>query len=158
MDTLPITIRKSWFGYVLIVVFSLLLISAIILAMYQTVINRQPQFFYLLGSFAILVFIAGSLQLYIYRLSTITITSTGVTVINWQSLLVSQTSELNWTRVQDASVKQNGFGTIFNYGTLLIQTAGTDKNFSFTFTPNPEHWVTFIENKDAATPVLTHNV
>jgi len=47
-------------------------------------------------------------------------------------------SELELSKVQDVSVEQKGiFPTIFNYGNLHVQTAGTTERFLLRDVPNP---------------------
>jgi uncharacterized membrane protein YdbT with pleckstrin-like domain len=161
MPTLPITIYKHWIGYVFISAVGLSLVGAIILAIYtlhqEHTLNEE--LYYILGGFAIVVLLGTLVALYVYSLSNILITEQGITVTNWGNILTSQEAELAWIRVQDVTVSKDGvLPQILGYGTLLIQTAGTDKNFLFTYTPNPDYWETYLSDRAAATPQLTHNV
>lgn len=48
-------------------------------------------------------------------------------------------SELNLAKIQDISVKVEGFiPTVLNFGNLEIQTAGTEPKFTFKQIPNPQ--------------------
>ena len=43
--------------------------------------------------------------------------------------------------VEDVAVVKRGvLQTFFNYGTMTIETAGEEKNFSFPNTPNPDFY------------------
>jgi hypothetical protein len=43
--------------------------------------------------------------------------------------------------VEDVSAEQKGFlPTFFNYGTLVVQTAGEMENFVFPYCPNPNKY------------------
>ena len=47
-------------------------------------------------------------------------------------------SELHIDKIEDVSSKTTGvFGTIFDYGTVTVQTAGTLEKFEFDNVPNP---------------------
>jgi cellulose synthase/poly-beta-1,6-N-acetylglucosamine synthase-like glycosyltransferase len=47
-------------------------------------------------------------------------------------------SELHLENIEDVTSQVNGvFGTLFNYGDVFVQTAGTQENFEFTNVPNP---------------------
>lgn len=160
MPNLPIVIHKAFIGYVYIAAVGALLIAALIVGMIAlaTQHSLDQELYFILGAFAVLVLLATLIQFYVYSLTTITLDEQGITVVNWYSLLFSQDSQTAWTKVQDASSTQNGvLQEAFDYGTLLIQTAGTDKNFSITYVPRPDYWVNFIQEKAAATPQLTHN-
>ena len=54
------------------------------------------------------------------------------------SLFNRKISQLSIGDVQDVSVHQNGiFPHIFDYGTVVIETAGEQQNYTFTFAPEP---------------------
>ncbi len=47
-------------------------------------------------------------------------------------------SELHIDKIEDATSETVGvFGTIFNYGNVYVQTAGTTERFEFHHVPNP---------------------
>jgi hypothetical protein len=161
MDILPITIHKSWFGYLQILVVGLLVIAGVIgvLIFLGSTHGLTVSTFYTLGAFGILFLLLTIIQLYVYGLTTVVLTTTGITVTNWTSLLTDQDSELDWTKVQDVASRQDGFfPEVIGYGTLLIQTAGADKSFEVPMIPDVDHWVDVINKQASATPQLTHNV
>ena len=50
----------------------------------------------------------------------------------------NKAARLSFSNVEDVSANQSGLlATVFNYGTLTVQTAGTLENFIFTYCPNP---------------------
>jgi hypothetical protein len=58
--------------------------------------------------------------------------------ITQRSLVNRKISQLSLANVEDSHAEQRGIlPTIFNYGTLTIQTAGEMENFIFTLCPNP---------------------
>jgi hypothetical protein len=53
----------------------------------------------------------------------------------------NKAARLSFSNVEDVSGNQTGFlATAFNYGTLMVQTAGTMENFIFTYCPGPNKY------------------
>jgi membrane protein YdbS with pleckstrin-like domain len=84
-----------------------------------------------------------------------------VTTIYWQNKLVltdqallqtlqtgpfhQKVSRLDMADIQDVTTEQKGLlPTIFNYGTLHVETAGELRNFAFKYTPDPSRYATMI--------------
>lgn len=85
--------------------------------------------------FAILV---TAVAAYLYTNNVVLITSEKITQQLYLSLFNRKISQLSIADVQDVTVKQQGiFAHIFDYGTLTIETAGEQSNYTFTFTPKP---------------------
>jgi uncharacterized membrane protein YdbT with pleckstrin-like domain len=58
-----------------------------------------------------------------------------------KSLFIRKISRLSFSNVEDVTAEQRGIlASIFNYGTLLIQTAGTEDNFEFKYCPTPNKY------------------
>lgn len=75
---------------------------------------------------------------FLYKNSIVLITSEKVVQQLYISLFNRKISQLSIADVQDVTVKQQGiFAHIFDYGTLTIETAGEQSNYTFTFTPEP---------------------
>lgn len=76
---------------------------------------------------------------YIYRGSRLMITNKHLVQISQKTLFNRKVTRLIMSDVEDASADQRGIlATIFNYGTMLIQTAGTTENFIFKNCPTPD--------------------
>lgn len=89
-------------------------------------------------------------SMYVYSLSSITLTQAGLTADNWLSLFSEQDSTTEWSRVQSVDqVKANLFNQVFGYGTLNIQTAGTYQKVRMTMVPNAKYWQRIIEQISA---------
>lgn len=74
----------------------------------------------------------------LYRSNVIFVTSEKIAQVIYVSLFNRKLSQLSIGDVQDVTVRQNGiFPRIFNYGTLVIETAGEQQNYSFTYVPKP---------------------
>ncbi|MCA9349162.1 PH domain-containing protein [Candidatus Saccharibacteria bacterium] len=55
-----------------------------------------------------------------------------------KGLLNRKISSLGLANIEDVTIEQKGFmATLFNYGTLLIETAGEQSNFQFNYCPDP---------------------
>jgi uncharacterized membrane protein YdbT with pleckstrin-like domain len=75
---------------------------------------------------------------HIYRQSKLLVTDRSLVQIIQKTLFIRKVSRLSMSNVEDVSEEQRGIlASIFNYGTLTVQTAGTEDNFIFTLCPNP---------------------
>ncbi len=75
------------------------------------------------------------------------ITTKHVLDIYLQDLVSKKVSATEVSKVQDVDFKQTGtIPTIFNYGDVIIQTAGTELNFVADAVPNPELVVQIVES------------
>lgn len=73
-----------------------------------------------------------------YYLNIQVITNIRVVDIDQEGLFSHTVSELHIDKIEDATSQTNGiFGTIFNYGDVYVQTAGTVERFEFRDVPNP---------------------
>lgn len=75
---------------------------------------------------------------YIYRQSRLLVTDRSLVQIMQKTLFIRKISRLSMSNVEDVNEEQRGLlASIFNFGTLTVQTAGTEDNFIFTLCPNP---------------------
>lgn len=75
---------------------------------------------------------------YLYISNVIFITSEKIAQVLYLSLFNRKISQLSIGDVQDVTVSQKGIlAHIFNYGTLTIETAGEQSNYTFNFVPDP---------------------
>lgn len=82
-----------------------------------------------LSLFLILVF---------YYLNIQIITGIRVVDVTQEGLFSHTISELHIDKIEDATSQTNGIlGTIFNYGDVYVQTAGTVERFEFKNVPDP---------------------
>jgi len=83
---------------------------------------------------AIFTFVSG----YVYSNSVILVTSDKIAQILYKNLVDRKISQLSLGDLQDVTVDQSGLpARLFKYGTLVIETAGEQNNFTFNFTPYP---------------------
>lgn len=75
---------------------------------------------------------------FLYTNSIVIITSEKIAQQLYISLFNRSISQLSIADAQDVTVKQEGIlAHMFDYGTLTIETAGEQSNYTFTFTPEP---------------------
>jgi hypothetical protein len=79
------------------------------------------------------------------------VTNERIVDIDFLHLLYKQFSEARLINIQDISYKTGGIiETMFNFGHVLIQTAGTAPNFDFDSVPNPQQVVKIISEAGEA--------
>ncbi len=83
--------------------------------------------------------LAGLFTIWIlYYLNYQIITNERVVDVDQKNILNRLTSELHLYNLQDVSVEVKGIiATVFDFGTVYIQTAGVKQNFEFEDIPNP---------------------
>lgn len=75
------------------------------------------------------------------------ITDQRIIDVNFSDLVYKNVAETKLSLLQDTSYVQVGvLRSIFDYGDVFVQTAGTQDNFSFPAVPKPERVVRIIEN------------
>lgn len=86
----------------------------------------------------------------VYMNSRFTVTDRNVIQVVQKGLLNRKISQLSLANVEDVTSEQRGiFSNMFNYGTLVVETAGEQANFNFSFCPNPHRVAKIIlEAKD----------
>lgn len=74
----------------------------------------------------------------VYRQTKLTVTDHNIIQVVQKGLLIRKVSQLSLANVEDVTSEQKGaFSNMFNFGTLVIETAGEQANFNFNFCPNP---------------------
>lgn len=92
----------------------------------------------LISAYFLSVFLIFLTQFTDYYLDIDIVTNDRIIDIEQTSLFGRAVSELDLTRVQDVHSEIKGIiPTMFGYGTVVVQTAGEDKNFVFKQVPNP---------------------
>jgi membrane protein YdbS with pleckstrin-like domain len=75
------------------------------------------------------------------------VTEKRIVEVDFQGIVYKEVSATKLTLVQDVSYTQSGvIRTIFNYGDVLVQTAGTIDNFTFDAVPRPDDAVHIVED------------
>jgi len=150
-EELIMEIRKHPFGLVLVILGGLFIMLAIFaLGLLTTVVDLdnflstsslndlRPAFAVI--TFIMLILAVGGMfiAVFLYRSNVIFVTSEKIAQVVYISLFNRKISQLSIGDVQDATVHQRGiFAHIFNFGTLVIETAGEQQNYTFTYVPDP---------------------
>ena len=75
---------------------------------------------------------------YIYKSNVVFVTTEKIAQVLYRTIFDRKVSQLSIGDVQDVTTSQRGLvARFFNYGTLVIETAGEQSNYTFTFTPHP---------------------
>jgi uncharacterized membrane protein YdbT with pleckstrin-like domain len=140
-------IRKHVFGLILIylaVLGAAAVIVAFVVVVASNLINENVNFvnFAAISIFAIalLAFIL-FIATYVYRQSRIIVTNRSLIQVLQKGLFVRKVSRLSFADVEDVTAEMRGIlQSLFNYGTLQIETAGERPNFVFTYCPKPNFY------------------
>lgn len=138
----PITLVPAILGF--------LVLLAVPVALYWFVGNLFPNMLYGSFSYPILVLVASlfylSTTLFFYTyfvsfyLDLLIVTNDRLLHIQQLGLFARTISEVDLYKIQDITSEIDGvIPSSFNYGNLLIQTAGALEKFLITAIPNPEH-------------------
>lgn len=83
----------------------------------------------------------------IYKRSQLIVSDKNLTQVIQVGLFDRRVSELSLGNVEDVTARQTGiFPTLLNYGTLIIETAGEQNNFTFKYCPNPSAYAKAISD------------
>jgi 4-amino-4-deoxy-L-arabinose transferase-like glycosyltransferase len=147
-----ITITKSAVGQLLIVLAGILLTGLLAAAAWWLRRDGQTLLGECMFAAAVVAALGMAMQNYVYALSRIVLTDKQLTVTNWTSVIASDVAVCDWSQVQDVAVQKGGIlPLLFDYGSLLIQTAGTERNLRINYIPKVEYWRDVIEQRaDAA--------
>ncbi len=75
---------------------------------------------------------------FLYRNNVLLVTNEKIAQLLYRTIFDRKISQLSIGDVQDVTVKQTGIPAhLFNYGTLTIETAGEQQNYTFTYAPFP---------------------
>jgi uncharacterized membrane protein YdbT with pleckstrin-like domain len=137
-------VHKSIIGVVAIILVGLAAIIATLVVLvtllpgvFTTSPNQASNIFVALA-LVTLVALTVLIAIYIYLQNRLILTTKNLIQILQKTLFNRKVSRLSMSNVEDVSAEQRGFfATVFNYGTLLVQTAGEMENFIFTLCPNP---------------------
>ncbi len=148
-ETLVTVVRRHPIGiigiYVEMLTGILLVIGLVILAMvgfFFSISSQTKGLVAAMGLFVVGFLIAILLiSTYVYRQCRLVVTDKSVVQILQRALFNRKISRLSMSNVEDVNVEQQGvLPSMFNYGTLVIQTAGEVDNFVFKFCPTPDQY------------------
>ncbi len=78
---------------------------------------------------------------FIYKANRWIVTSDSITEVQQLGLFNRESSQVSLANMEDAIVKQDGvFQTLFNYGNLIVESAGEHSDFTFLYCPDPHEY------------------
>jgi signal transduction histidine kinase len=81
----------------------------------------------------------------IYRHNSLIITDKETIQVLQRGVFQVKVSHLSHADIEDITAEQNGLmPTLFNFGTLHIETSGELKNFAFTYCPDPTRYARIV--------------
>ncbi|USN53858.1 MAG: PH domain-containing protein [Candidatus Nomurabacteria bacterium] len=94
-------------------------------------------------------------QWYMWSMNVLLITNQRIVDIDQRGFFDRTVSETTYRRIQDVSYSSSGiFATLFHYGRIVIQTAGTQTRIELAYIKNPEHvqdLITHLQDESALT-------
>ncbi|HET9946515.1 MAG TPA: PH domain-containing protein [Patescibacteria group bacterium] len=154
-ETILLLLRKSFITNVPWIFFSL--VFAILPPFVLTYLNQQstpfillsPSYVTVLVAFYYLIIAAYMFMSFItWFFNTSLITTERVVDIDFSEVVYKNIAETKMDLVQDVSYTQSSvIRTLFNYGDVLVQTAGTIDNFDLQAVPNPDRAVEIVEEQ-----------
>jgi hypothetical protein len=84
---------------------------------------------------------ATAIAIVIYRSSVVFVTNEKIAEVAYLSIFNRKVTQLGVGNVEDVTVEQKGIlAHIFDYGSIIVETAGESENCSFTMTPHPNFY------------------
>ncbi len=88
-----------------------------------------------------LILVVTIIGIILYRLNVIYVTNEKIAEVAYISLFNRKITQLGLGQVEDVTDRKRGiFAYIFNYGTLIVETAGERENATFSTVPNPNYY------------------
>lgn len=150
-ERLALEIRKHPVGLLFIILTGAFVIAAIVVVTIAILLGLRDKGVAATGAsnyssvvvlvgflLAILSGASMAIGVYLYQSNVVFITNQKIAQVLYLTIFDRKISQLNIGDVQDVTVKQKGFlAHIFNYGTLVIETAGEQQNYTFSYVPDP---------------------
>lgn len=90
---------------------------------------------------SLFVLLVAAISIVLYRLNVIYVTNQKIAEVSYISLFNRKITQLGMGQIEDVTDRKRGiYAYIFNYGTLIIETAGELENATFTIVPNPNFY------------------
>ncbi len=145
-------IRKHPIGIIVIAIVGIFITLSLFLGSLLLAMNLESLGFDLgdgAGSFKAIIMGIGAIlavvalavtgiSIVLYRLNVVFVTNEKIAEVAYYSLFNRKVTQLGIGNIEDVSVHQRGiFAHIFNYGTLIVETASEKENATFTLVPTP---------------------
>jgi len=139
-EEIILVLRRHWFTNVNWIIIAILMLFAPLIFPLIPFLNFFPAHYQLiLLLFWYLITFAIAFEKFLsWYFNVNIVTEERVVDIDFNNLLYKKESEAKISMIQDVTVSQGGVSqTVFNYGTVLIQTAGEIPTIEFQLIPNP---------------------
>lgn len=132
----PIIILMRLFG--LTIAYFLPLIVSFVFFEYVLKYNLVTLYLFIISVWTLFIWIIAFYSITMYALDVWIVTDQRIIDSTQHGFFNRKVSELHLPRIQDISVNVSGFlQTVFKYGDLHVQTAGTEERFNFLQVPDP---------------------
>lgn len=144
-EKVDIVIRRHWIAFVFLWVyfFSGLVLSAIVFALFGVnapILLLMSVFWMFYAMFLYINWINYELDLFVF-------TNNRVLCIEQKSFLNRRVGETTLDKVQEISISTQWLlANLFDFGTMVIMTAGASPNFDMTYSPRPMENQRYINN------------
>lgn len=148
-EKIILLLRKHWITNVTWIVLAILLLFAPLALRFFPLIDFLPLryqmmaiilWYLLVASFIFERFLTWFFNAYI-------ITDERIVDIDFFNLIYKQVTEAKIDRIQDTTLRMGGVvRTIFNFGDVLVQTAGAEPNLEFEDVPNPDEVMQILQS------------
>lgn len=145
-ERVELIVRRTSIGLIPFALAALISFAGLIVAVVAILSNPEAVVRYLSVPMALAVAIGLGLliglilvaSIFVYVRNQLIVTNENVIQVLYFSLFSRRLSQLSLAKVQDITVNQHGLiATMFNYGTLFIETAGEEANFEFPLARDP---------------------
>ena len=115
------------------------LIGFYFLGFYSDQIKSTPAAFTVLSALILLSVIFIYVSYWIYRQNRLIITEESAYLVTQNTLFSRQIDQFGMHRLQEATAKQQGFfATVMDFGDVIAETAGDEKNMLFRYARQPK--------------------
>jgi len=147
-EEIILVLRQHWFTNVSWILTALLMSLAPLTIRYIPILDSfPPNYRFIAVLFYYLIVFAFSFEKFLaWYFNTYIITDERVVDIDFINLLNKEFSDAKISMIQDVTSKVSGFSqTLFNYGSILIQTASEVNEIIFEKVPNPEQVIKVLQ-------------
>jgi hypothetical protein len=139
--------KHHWFIYVstwvvaFIIVIIVMALAAALTSMGgsdNTFADHRLEVIAVASLFSVVVLMGAAVPAYLRSQEMLVLTEEALLQVLQPSLFASKVDQLNLQRMDDVSVRQDFFGTIFGFGHLTIETPGEQDNYEFLMVPHPQ--------------------
>ncbi|MFA6519091.1 MAG: PH domain-containing protein [Candidatus Shapirobacteria bacterium] len=147
-EEIILVMRQHWFTNVSWILTAIIMsIAPIFLTFVPILASFPPNYQFVAILFYYLIVFAYSFEKFLaWYFNTYIVTDERVVDIDFVNLLNKKFTDAKISMIQDVTSKVSGFSqTLFNYGTILIQTASEVNELVFEKIPNPEHVIKVLQ-------------